>query len=135
MDTVLSHLKFVDQGGVVYRGIKDAFSSAEIRRKGIYVDQDVGIVLALVSIKAARIVDGRVFIQTLQEEEEESNLKHNCRSTKQSTIEEVMLPVGVPLSDDSVGSVALIKVGDANQAVCEGIMLGPANSDETLTSK
>lgn len=95
--------------------------------------------LALISIKAAKVVDGRVFIKTLQEEEPECNLKNNCRNTKQSTIDEVSLQVGVPLSDQDVGSVALVSMGTAKQVVCEGILLNTANLQESpdgnLTSK
>lgn len=87
---------------------------------------------ALISVKSAKIVDGRVYLTTRLDEE--CNLKNNCRNNKHSTIEEVSLPIQVPLSETDVGSVMLISFGskptayhERYQAVCESILISSAN--------
>ncbi len=109
---------------------------AVIAERGIYQDAGFGLdpaaICALISVKSAKISDGRIYFKTYLDEE--ANLKNNCLNYKQllRTIDEVHLPVQVPLSDSDVGSVILVSFGaqratgryEKERAVCEGIFTG-----------
>lgn len=131
---VLSQLKFSDQANiynaVAYRGISEAFPNAEIDFKGISATDRPDPGCALISVKEAKLVDGRVVFKTHLDEK--CSLKNNCRNHKDGGIDEVVLPVQVPLSNQNVGSVVLVRFGDKQatcyygsrfQAVCESILL------------
>ncbi|KAJ7393289.1 hypothetical protein OS493_006258 [Desmophyllum pertusum] len=123
INMVLSKLQFGN--GVAYRGIADAFPDENIKF--------CPNCTALISVKSAKMLDGRVFFKT--REDEECNLKNNCRNYMQSTIDEVALPVQVPLSLNDVGSVVLVSFRKPAgrglflhtmrklPAVCEGILI------------
>lgn len=133
---VLSQLKFSDQANiynaVAYRGISEAFPNAEIDAKGISATDRPDPCCALISVKEAKLVDGRVVFKT-HLVDENCSLKNNCRNHKDGGIDEVLLPVQVPLSNQNVGSVLLVRFGDKQatcnyygsrfQAVCEAILL------------
>ena len=117
---------------MAYCGIKDAFPNAVITERGIYQDAafetNPAAFCALISIKSAKILDGRICFKTRLDKE--ANLKNNCTKSKQllGTVDEVPLPVQVPLSDGDIGSVVLVSFGTTatkyqrKQAVCEGIL-------------
>ncbi|KAJ7393241.1 Caspase, interleukin-1 beta converting enzyme (ICE) ues [Desmophyllum pertusum] len=95
---------------------------------------------ALISLKSAKIVDGRIYLTTRQDEE--CNLSNNCRKIKPSNVEEVPLEVQIPLTEIDVGSVILISFGSTPtmyqryQAVCECIyLLVPQSSTDGVMAK
>ena len=58
---------------------------------------------------------------------EECNLKMNCRTCQQYSINVVHLPVQSRSSEEEVGDVILINMArsiDSAQGVCEGVLIG-----------
>jgi len=128
INKIISQLQFGDEkfGGVVYRGIKEAFPNAEVSNIGIS-GQDFSrqAKFALVSVEYAYVQDERIVFRT-QSDDKECNLKINCRKYKQYTINAVPLPVRARLSEEDVGNAILIKMEASHyggQCVCEGVLI------------
>ena len=131
MDEILNQLKFDDHHhAIAHRGIAEAFPYAEIAAtKGIFQNGSrPSPPYALISVKTAVTGDERIYAITRLEEK--INLNNRSRGMfKQSTLEEILLPVNEPTSEDDVGDVILVSFGtcrtsqDNYQAICEAILL------------
>ena len=124
---IISQLQFGDEkfGGVAYHGIKEAFKDAEVSDFGIpRQDYSHQAEFALVSVKYAYVQDERIVFRT-QSDDNECNLKINCRKYKQYDIKVVPLPVQSRLSEEDVGDAILIKMeaGYGSRGVCEGVLI------------
>lgn len=120
----------------VYRGIKDAFPKAVIAEiTGVHQETRPDPPYALISISYAETLDGRVvFVTQLGEMVDLSNrsLKHTSNSVE-------LVQLSVPTSEEDVGDVVLVGFGSKPtdfgrfQAMCEGIILKPAQGAQVQT--
>lgn len=106
-----------------------------IAETGVHQETRPHPAYALISISRAATLDGRiVFVTLLDEMVDLSNrsLKHTCNS-----IEPV--PLSVPTSEEDIGDVVLVGFGSNPtdfgrfQAMCEGIILKPAQGKQVQT--
>ncbi|XP_068700285.1 uncharacterized protein [Montipora foliosa] len=141
LSDVLSHLKFKgsSSGSSIrsYKGISEAFPNANIHSDARGISQTyLGRQCALVSVESLKTVDGRIHVTTRLGEK--VNLYNSSRSNyEDQSINELILPVKRPTSQDDVGDVILISFGSRTEqgnywGTCEGIFLnedGSASED------
>ena len=134
---IFDQLKSDDCQATVYQGIKKCFF-VKVKNSGIYRSDEDGCspVCALIGVKEATLVDGKITFKTLLNEE--FALKNKCQNNMGSGVEEVPLPVHVSLSNQGImhsNYALLVKLEDHKKSKSKGLVKMNATCEAILAGK